>query len=187
MHPSKIVIGTANFGMLYGLQKKKVKISEIKKIMKFAIENNINTLDTASAYNSAEKNLGKIGLKKWNIITKIPKLPNNVNNVEKWFQNKILSSFKNLKVKKINTLMLHDTSNIINKKKFRRIYNEMNKLKKKKIIKKIGISIYDSKIGIKILKKYSFDVVQAPFNILDDRIITSGLIKILKKKKLIYI
>ena len=38
----KLVIGTAQFGMKYGLKKKKIKDNEFKKIKSFLIKSNIN-------------------------------------------------------------------------------------------------------------------------------------------------
>ena len=63
------------------------------------------------------------------------------------------------------------------------IYNTLQHLKSKKIIKKIGVSIYDYKFLKKILKNYQIDLVQAPLNVLDKRLIETGWLKKLKKQK----
>ena len=52
-------------------------------------------------------------------------------------------------------------------KKGSKIFNILKKLKKKKLIKNIGISSYNLKTLRKILKKYKVDFVQVPFNIFD--------------------
>ena len=54
---SKLAIGTAQFGSIYGIANKtgKIKYSEAKEIIKFAKKNNIKTIDTASAYGESEK------------------------------------------------------------------------------------------------------------------------------------
>ena len=49
---------------------------------------------------------------------------------------------------------------------------------------KIGISIYDFSTLDKILKKYQFDLIQAPLNILDQRLIETGWLKKLKERKI---
>ena len=46
------------------------------------------------------------------------------------------------------------------------------------------MSIYDFKELKFLLKKYKFDVIQCPFNILDKRIIFENWVNVLKKKKL---
>ena len=61
---NKLCIGTAQFGSNYGIANKSgiVKISEIKKIKKYALSNGIRTIDTAQAYGEGEKRLNKIGI-----------------------------------------------------------------------------------------------------------------------------
>ena len=54
------------------------------------------------------------------------------------------------------------------------------KWKKKKIIKKIGISIYDPRELDLIWKSWKPELVQVPFNVLDQRIHLSGWLKNLK-------
>ena len=55
-----------------------------------------------------------------------------------------------------------------------KIYKILLKLKDEGLISKIGISIYSPKILEDLIPIYSFDIVQAPFNIIDNRIINSG-------------
>ena len=64
------------------------------------------------------------------------------------------------------------------------IYQSIKNMKTNGLTKKIGISIYDFNLLDKILKKFKFDLVQAPLNILDRRLIQSGWLKKLKKKKI---
>ena len=53
--------------------------------------------------------------------------------------------------------------------------------KKKKLVKNIGISIYNPSELKKIWKFWKPDIVQAPFNIFDQRIVKSGWVNTLKK------
>ena len=55
-------------------------------------------------------------------------------------------------------------------------------LKKKKYFKKIGLSIYDAEYLNYLIDNYKPDIVQAPYNILDKRIINSGWFNKLKDK-----
>ena len=71
----KITLGTAQFGMNYGIANNsgKIKSSEILKILDFSKKNKINFLDTANSYNSSEGEIGKYyrkTKKKFQIITK---------------------------------------------------------------------------------------------------------------------
>ena len=93
----------------------------------------------------------------------------------------ILNSQKKLKVKKINTLYVHDTKQLL-QKKGKRIYSEMVKLKKKKLIRNIGISVYTTKETYDILKKFKIDVIQVPFNLLDNRFLNKNFLRFVKKR-----
>ena len=62
---SKISIGTAQFGLDYGIsnQRGKVPFSDVENIIELAYSRGIDKLDTASAYGKSEKVLGEIGVK----------------------------------------------------------------------------------------------------------------------------
>ena len=45
----------------------------------------------------------------------------------------------------------------------------------RKLVKNIGFSVYNPSELTILIKRYNFDVVQAPFNIFDRRILKSGL------------
>ena len=50
----KFIIGSANFTQKYGADTTKINQNEIKKILNFAKKNNINTIDTADTYYTAD-------------------------------------------------------------------------------------------------------------------------------------
>ncbi len=58
---SKIALGTVQFGIDYGVtnQRGQVAADEVRNILDFANENNIETLDTASSYGNSEQILGQ--------------------------------------------------------------------------------------------------------------------------------
>ena len=129
---SKISIGTAQFGMKYGVtnKNKSLTVDEISKILSYAKRNKINKIDTAYAYGSAEKKLGNFNLTNWKISTKIPKTPSKIN-ISDWVEKKIKISLSRLKIDKFDTIFIHDISEINDKKKFNKIYFSLLKLKKK--------------------------------------------------------
>ena len=53
---------------------------------------------------------------------------------------------------------------------------------KKKIVKKIGLSVYDPKELDLFFKEYNYQIIQIPVNIFDRRLISSGWGKKLSKK-----
>ena len=180
---NKICIGSANFGMEYGLDKKSPLLKkDIKEIFEFLKKENTIYIDTAANYKNSEIIIGKYSTKKFKIITKIKKIPKGVNDLEKWLKNEIYTSCKKLRVNKIYGLLVHDTQDLKNKKKDKKIYKTFDILKKSKIIEKIGLSIYNPNELDLYLKNYNFEIVQAPLNIFDRRIINSGWLKKIKEK-----
>jgi len=179
----KLVIGSAQLGMNYGLfNNKKISVKEFKKIEKLVLKSKINFIDTATSYGESEKIIGNSKLKKLHIITKI-KLPKKKNiNVKNWLLNEILKSLSKLKIKKIYGVMIHNYKDLLGK--YGKNYLlALQELKRKRIIKKIGISVYESREIKKIWKFWKPDLIQVPFNVLDNRILDSGWINILKKFK----
>ena len=80
----KLVIGTAQFGMAYGIANKKGQVSEdeVFEILSMSEKNGIDTLDTAKIYGHSESVIGKYlelhPNSSWNIITKIDNNNKNV-------------------------------------------------------------------------------------------------------------
>ena len=62
----KIILGTAQFGMNYGISNKtgKIKTKNITKILDLLKKNKINLLDTANSYQKSEKEIGNYFRKK---------------------------------------------------------------------------------------------------------------------------
>lgn len=182
----KIIIGCANFGNYYGLRKKNLSANKIYNIMLLAKKLGIYHYDTAYDYKKSEsilgKNIDKIYLKKKPLIdTKLPKkikFKKNNTDIEKI----ILDSKIKLKIKQINTLYVHDSKQLL-QKKGKKIYSELLKLKSKKLIRNIGISVYTIKETLKILKKFKIDVIQIPYNLIDNRFTNKSFLKLIKKKK----
>ena len=184
MNSKKIIIGTANFGMSYGIEKKKTSIAQIKKILKYAKKVGIDTIDTAPGYNNAQKKLSQNKMNNWKIITTISSVPKRTKNIESYVDKIFFASLKSLKINKINTILIHSENDVLDTSKGKKIFEALNNLKKKNLIDRIGISIYDPYKISKIIDNYNIDVIQCPFNILDKRLITSGLLKKLKLNKI---
>jgi aryl-alcohol dehydrogenase-like predicted oxidoreductase len=179
----KLVIGSAQLGMNYGLfNNRKINHKEFKKIEKLVLKSKINFIDTAISYGDSENIIGSSKLKNLHIITKI-KLPSKKNiQVRNWVLKEISKSLYKLKIKKIYGVLIHDYKDLLGK--YGKDYLlSLQELKKKKIIKKIGISVYDSHEIKKIWKFWKPDLIQVPFNPLDNRILDSGWVDVFRKFK----
>jgi aryl-alcohol dehydrogenase-like predicted oxidoreductase len=179
----KLVIGSALLGMNYGvLNKKKISVKEFKKIEKLVLKSKINFIDTATSYGESEKIIGNSKLKNLHVITKI-KLPNKKNiNIKSWLLKEISKSLSKLKIKKIYGVLIHNYKDLLGKNGINYLFS-LQELKRKNIIKKIGISIYEPQEIKKIWKFWKPDIIQVPLNPIDNRILDSGWVNILKKFK----
>lgn len=174
---NKLIIGSAQMGMNYGISNNsgKVSLKESKKIISFASNNDIKTIDTAINYGSSEKLIGQNCDKSWHVITKIPSIPQNSVNISSWVEANVHSSLKKLNKDTIDTLLIHNPEDI-----HKGILPVLEDLKKENLINKIGISIYNPETIKKNTNLDNIDVVQCPYNIFDRRIINSGLADNLK-------
>lgn len=179
-----IVLGGAQIGSSYGLfNKKNFSNKEISKIEKILATSIIKYIDTAPGYGKSQKIIGNSKLNNLKIMTKI-KLPSNKKiNLIKFLSYQISLTLKKLKKKRIYAILVHDFKDLLSKDG-QLLLNFLKNLKKKKIVKKIGVSIY-SPNDLKIIWKFwKPDIVQAPLNVIDQRILKSGWISKLKKNKI---
>ena len=125
---NEIILGSANFNQIYGIKKNFIGKSKIKKLFSFALENKIRKIDTAASYNLSEKIIGSFNNNKFKIISKIPKKPKNITrrNLNKWIKKNVMNSLNNLKVKKLECLLLHDTQSLLSKDG-EKIYKDLTK------------------------------------------------------------
>jgi len=173
-----IVIGTANFNQNYGLNSSRVNIKNVKKIINYSKKNKIKYYDTSASYKNTEKILGKNLNKNFNVITKLPPINLSMNNnkLRNWIISNINKSRKNLDVKIIYALLMHRPKSLLTKRG-NLIFKTLSDLKKKGVIRKIGVSEYDFNNVKKIIKKYKIDIVQVPFNVFDQRLIYENFSK----------
>lgn len=184
---SKIALGSAQWGSNYGISNEigETKLEEIKKILKISSDNGIEFIDTAFNYGNAEKNLGKLNLNNFKVITKTPKFDNKIIskseaiNIEKSF----FLSLQNLGLKKVYGLLFHRPEDLL-KIGGELLIQKILDLKERDLVKKIGISIYDCSILEKILPKFTPDIIQLPLNVFDQDSYLNGTLKKLKDKEI---
>jgi aryl-alcohol dehydrogenase-like predicted oxidoreductase len=171
----KLALGTVQFGLPYGVanQQGQVTEDEATKILKYAKESNIDTLDTAIGYGDSEQCLGDVGVENWEIITKLPVIPKDCEDVDEWIKNEFSESLKRLKIKRIKGLMLHQPIQLL-ESIGDRIWSTLQTLKQSGLVEKVGFSIYEPQELKQLWTDFQPDIVQAPFNVLDQRLKISG-------------
>ena len=178
----KFSIGTAQMGMNYGILNKNKIINdgEFKKIINHSNKFGINSLDTSPRYGDIENKIANLKLNGWQISSKF--LPANLIYSKKnkyFYLDSFQKTLKNLKTKKIYSILIHKPNDLLSEKDF--IFKALDEVKKTNKVKKIGLSL-NTMNDFQLIKKYPFDIIQAPLNFFDQRILQENKINFLKKK-----
>ena len=155
----KISLGTAQFGLEYGINNNKgqTRRDEVSKILKRCKKAGIMHIDTAAAYGSAENVLGEVIQSErlsdsFHITTKYKS--NGINNLSLSTR----ESLQKLRVEKLHCQMFHS-------------YQDFKKTEdfiKPDCVDKIGVSVYTNEELLDTLENINVRVVQCPFNLLDN-------------------
>lgn len=176
----KLMLGSAQFGVDYGISNEHGKTPpvEVERILNTCIEGGIEFIDTARLYGDSEQVLGSLvpeGL--FNIVTKTEHLVDQecIPDICKDFN----ESLRNLRRDNIYGLLFHNADTLLSDYG-RDLYDQAKSLKEQGKVDKIGVSVYSPEQAESILNRYEIDLIQAPLNVLDQRLLSSGLLKSLK-------
>lgn len=178
MKKNKIVLGTAQFGMKYGINNQIGKISKKNafKILDYANANGIINIDTANVYGNSEKVIGEYLKKNPNhnflLTTKISL-------TDLSLKDQIKNSLKVLNVSKLDTLLFHSL------KSFKIYKSELEEIHKEYFgvfYDHIGVSVYTNNEIEIVINEPLLKRVQIPFNLLDNYNLRGSLIEKLKSK-----
>lgn len=169
MLTKRIALGTAQFGLQYGIANRIGKLAkkEVFAILEFAHKEDINTLDTAYSYGESEEIIGEFTSqcgRGFNITSKMPKLDNeDASAVDRY----CLETLKRLKQTKIYGYLIHSFDDLLT---HRDLWDKLESLKKKGLVDKIGVSIYKiENLEYLLNNNVRFNILQVPYNIFDQR------------------
>jgi len=169
---NRIVLGGAQLGLPYGILNGGETLSgeEVARILDTAFGHGIDSIDTAIAYGQSESIIGETAQNRFKVISKLPPIPSSVSNVSEWVYTQVDASLSRLKYTSLDALLLHrpqDLTGIHGAE----LYDAISSLKIEKIIHRFGVSIYEPDELADIIGKFDIDIVQAPFNVFDRRIL----------------
>lgn len=181
----KIGLGTAQWGMLYGITNisGKPNSEEISEMLSCAHQRGISIIDTACSYGEAEEILGKervasLGFK---VVTKA--LPLSVSRMSRDDVALVSSAFdeslKRLQTGSVYGLLVHNVNNLLSDGG-ERLWAALKEFKACGHIEKIGVSVYHPQQLDNITSRYEIDIVQFPYNIYDQRFAQTGWLQKLK-------
>ena len=174
----KFVLGGAQFGLSYGINNKigRPKFKDVYKIVKKAIYNGVEYIDTAREYGESELVLGKVlstDLKsKSKVITKLSTLNEFQQDekqivVESFVKESVFESCVKLNTQTLDCLMLHRFNHLYQWGET--VLKTLVSLKRQGYIDKLGVSVQSPEELSKSLDYCEIEFIQMPFNILDNR------------------
>ncbi len=175
----KIILGTVQMGLPYGISNNlgKISLENSIEILEYAFESGIEILDSAEAYGDAHQVIGafheKHPTKNFKIITKLP------HQMDVKIDEKVNGYLKDLKVNKLHALLFHSFSsykdNINN-------FDVLRKLKSDKKIKYLGVSVYTNEEIEEVILNDEIDIIQLPYNLFDNNSLRGEILKRAKAK-----
>lgn len=171
----KLALGTVQFGLNYGVANAagQVSLEEAHAILETAKAAGIDTLDTAIAYGASEERLGAVGVQGCRVVSKLPAIPDDCADVDAWAESSVRQSLGRLKIDRLYAVLLHRPDQLLTPRGAA-LDRALRRLKDDGLVLKLGVSIYDPAELDALCARYAFDLVQAPFNILDTRLVKSG-------------
>jgi aryl-alcohol dehydrogenase-like predicted oxidoreductase len=182
---SKLGLGTVQWGLSYGVsnQNGPTPPEMVTSILLEASRSGMSFLDTGSLYGNAEMVLGMNPLEKFQVVTKTPKFATTrittiqTNQLKEVFQ----KSLDALSSKKVYGLLVHHAEDIL-VPGGNEIISALIELKEKGQVEKIGVSVYDSNQVDAVMELFAPDLIQLPLSVLDQRMLSSGHLAMLKKE-----
>lgn len=175
---SKLVIGTAQLGMDYGISNA-TGCPDTRagcSLIRTGILNGVNTIDTARAYGDGERIVGKALGEGWDsraeVVTKLSPMDDcprdaEPNVIKAFAEASLFKSLTSLSGQDISTLLLHRADHL---HAWNGVIRELLlEWKAKGMIKKVGVSVQNPNELALALLDTEIEHVQMPLNLLDGR------------------
>jgi aryl-alcohol dehydrogenase-like predicted oxidoreductase len=175
---SRLVLGTAQLGMSYGIANKsgKPNFGTALSIIGSAYESGLTEFDTAQAYGESESVLGRIfqelGITKYvKVTTKLAPGLSPLNG--SLLRRSVEESLEKLKIDQLEGFLLHreDMIDILDDD----LADALRGLLQNGYVRNLGISVYSPKRARQALESDLFQVVHLPASIIDRRFSVAGI------------
>ena len=176
---SKLILGTVQFGIDYGVNNSigKLEENQVLELFKIAHDQGIRILDTAEVYGNAHEIIGNFHKKNNSRFKIITKFPHGIKYDS--IHNKVLEYIEQLAVNSIEVLMFHSFESFQTNYK---ALDSLKELKSKGYIKNVGVSVYTNDHLKQLLNEDLITVIQFPFNLLDNFYVKGDILDMLKQK-----
>ena len=178
MPVSKLVFGSAQLGLNYGIANAhgQPDSSMAERMLKLAISNGVQYLDTARAYGSSEQVIGRVLDSGWKsrvkIITKLDPLEDltlsgTYKEISRIVESSVLRSLYELKVDRLDVLMLHRADHLTLCKGM--VWRKLQEFRELGLVLALGASVQSPEEMLTVIENRDIEYIQLPFNILDWR------------------
>ena len=182
----KLGLGTVLFGLDYGIANTggQTPLPEVRRILALATEAAVAVLDTAVLYGESEAAIGRAlparhGFK---VVSKTPSFGGSPirSEHEDEIEAAFSGSLERLGLTSVYALLIHHAADVL-APGGERLLRRAETMKERGAITKIGVSAYGPAEIEAILDRHPIDIIQVPLNVLDQRLLTSGLLQRLKR------
>lgn len=177
----KLALGTVQFGQNYGISNRggQTPRPEVGKILSLAHRSGLRTIDTAAQYGTSEEALGEhLGLyPDFRLVTKTVAAPLTAERVREGFR----TSLSRLGRPSVYGFLVHAADELIGPRG-PELMRCLEEFKSRGEARKVGVSVYTADQIDSVLGRYPIDIIQAPFNVFDQRLLKSGHLRKIKDR-----
>ena len=172
---SRIALGTVQFGLSYGIANRFGQVSrkEAARDPAHALAAGLDTLDTAIAYGDSELQLGEIGVQQWQVISKLPALPDACTDVAGWVRDSVRGSLQRLRVPRLHGMLVHRSQDLLGSHGDA-LRRGLAAVKDAGMVEAVGVSVYAPEELEALESCMRLELVQLPLSIVDRRFVSSG-------------
>lgn len=168
----KLVLGTVQFGLDYGISNPRGKVSfaEVQSIISVAENASINTFDTASSYGNSEAVLGEALNGTEHCLGKI-----SPNTAPEHVLDEAKQSLKDLNIDKFECISAHHAQWLLDANG-QQNYQALLRIKQLGLSNKIGCSAYSVQEARRLISQFDIDVIQLPANLCDQQVLNKDFL-----------
>lgn len=172
-------LGGAQFGMPYGVTGSGIAPdpASVQQILGRARAAGVGFLDTAPAYGDSEDAIGRTGLAPYfRIVSKVPKCLDRADrhSIDETVRQSIARSLARLQIRRLDAVLVHDAIDLLGANG-PSLWTALERARDEGLCDRIGVSVYRADEIAAIIAKFPIDIVQMPYNILDQRLVGAGL------------
>ncbi|MEZ5870713.1 MAG: aldo/keto reductase [Nitratireductor sp.] len=176
---ARIALGGAQFGLDYGVTNKAGQVSPqaLQAILLEAARCGIDMVDTAAQYGNSEAAIGEAlkSVGRFRLVTKTASLAEarSAHHAVELLNEGFAASLSQLGVSRVEGFLFHRASDLTGEYGME-LWNAARALKEAGFVSRIGVSVYSGNEINAVLERHSPDIVQLPYNLLDQRLRIDG-------------